>query len=71
MKACLDTSVLVSLFCSDAHTHHARHILTIGWDALIVSDFAGAEFSAAIARRVRTADLSLAEAATIFSAFDE
>jgi hypothetical protein len=37
---------------------------------LIVSDFAAAEFASAVARRVRTGDITSDEACRDFSAFD-
>jgi uncharacterized protein len=66
----LDTSVLVSLFVEDAGTRRADAFLRGHPDALVVSDFAEAEFAAAIARRVRMGDVTKNQAQTVFAAFD-
>jgi len=50
----LDTSVIVSLFANDALNARALKFLNDEKPILFVSDFAAAEFAAAIARRVRT-----------------
>jgi uncharacterized protein len=64
----LDASVLVAMFSREADSARARQ--RILGDALFVSDFAAAEFSAAISRRIRTGDLPSADAAQVISAFD-
>lgn len=66
----LDASVLVPLFTDDAFSTRADRVLRNGvWHA-IVSDYATAEFSSAVARRVRTKELSISEAHDAFSDFD-
>jgi uncharacterized protein len=66
----LDASALVSLFANDVLSLRADAILRARRSALIVSDFAAAEFAAAIARRMRTRFLTMAEARIAFSNFD-
>jgi uncharacterized protein len=64
----LDTSVLVAMFVEEAGT--ARAQTTIAGQALLVSDFAAAEFSSAISRRVRTGDVPVVDGPAILAAFD-
>jgi len=66
----LDTSVIVSLFANDALNARALKFLNDEKPILFVSDFAAAEFAAAIARRVRTRELTDIGAREIFSRFD-
>jgi predicted nucleic acid-binding protein len=66
----LDASVLVALLTNDALTARADAYLRASAPVLIVSDFAAAEFASAIARRVRTAEISLDEGRIVFSTFD-
>jgi predicted nucleic acid-binding protein len=66
----LDASVLVALFTNDTLTPRADAYLRAEKPVLIVSDFAAAEFASAIARRVRTGELSSADARVAFSTFD-
>ena len=63
----LDANVLVPLFAIDPLTQRADMALRRLHDDLIVSDFSGAEFSSATARRVRTRDLRADEAQTAFA----
>ena len=70
MSVYLDVNVLVPLFAIDPLTQRADTALRRLHDDLIVSDFSGAEFSAVIARRVRTRDLRADEARTAFANFD-
>jgi predicted nucleic acid-binding protein len=67
VKAYLDTSAIVPLLTSDALSARAMKFLTDEEPILLVSDFAAAEFAAVIARRVRTRELTVAEAHEIFS----
>jgi uncharacterized protein len=60
LRAYLDASILVALFTEDAHTARAESFLRESGCTPIVSDFARAEFSSAISRRVRQ-DLIAAE----------
>jgi predicted nucleic acid-binding protein len=66
----LDASLIVSLFVDDAFTQRANSAFRTSPDALVVSDFAAAEFASVIARQVRTAKLSSESASKIFSDFD-
>jgi predicted nucleic acid-binding protein len=66
----LDASVIVALLTNDLFTDRATAFLGRGSPALIVSDYAAAEFSSVVARRVRTQALTASEARTAFSALD-
>ncbi len=68
MTLYLDTSVLVSLFIQDAFTDPARS--GVLGQTVQVSDFAGAEFGAAVARRVRLGELTAEQALGVFADFD-
>ena len=70
MSVYLDASILVALFTSDALTARADNFLRKNPSVLIVSDFAAAEFSAVIARHVRTKDINKDDARLVFSNFD-
>jgi predicted nucleic acid-binding protein len=64
----LDASVLVPLFVAESRSADAQAGLP-GHD-LYISDLAAAEFSAAISRRMRVGDLTAADAASVYAAFD-
>ena len=66
----LDASVIVALLTQDLFTDRAKAFLSLGSPALIVSNYAAAEFASVIARRVRTQELAIAEARTAFSNLD-
>jgi uncharacterized protein len=66
----LDASVLVALIMVDALTMRADAFLRSVKPVLIVSDLTTAEFASAVARRVRTGDLTADEARRGFSALD-
>jgi uncharacterized protein len=66
----LDASVLVALLTSDPFTVRADAFLRAGWPMVIVSDFAATEFASAIARRVRTRELTRRDANNALSTFD-
>lgn len=68
MRLYLDASVLVPLFVVEGRSADA-HAGLHGHD-LYISDLAAAEFSAAIAKRVRVGDLTAADAASVFATFD-
>ena len=70
MIAYLNASVLVALFTNDALTARADAYLRTHTPIVLVSDFAAAEFASAISTRVRMAELTSAEAQTVFSNFD-
>ena len=66
----LDASVLVALLTDDLLTGRADTFMRTKKPVLVVSDFAAAEFASAIARRVRTGEITPDEARSGFSAFD-
>jgi predicted nucleic acid-binding protein len=66
----LDASVLVALFTEDALTAKADSVLRVRAAVVAVSDFAAAEFASAVARLVRTRELSTNAARGVFSTFD-
>lgn len=70
MNVCLDASVIVPLFARDSSTDRAGQYLRVARPAVIVSDFASAEFASAIARKVRTEHLSHEESRAAFATFD-
>ena len=70
MRAALDTSVLVSLFRQDAHTTRAERYMARERPIIVVSDLAGAEFAATLARLVRMAAMPRQEAVAVFDLFD-
>ncbi len=70
MSVYLDVNALVPLFVADLLTERAEKALGGLRDDLIVSNFSTAEFSAVIARRVRTRDLRADEATAAFLNFD-
>jgi len=66
----LDVNVLVALFVVDLLNARADRAMGGLHDDLIISNLSAAEFSAVIARRVRTRDLRSSEAQVAFSHFD-
>jgi predicted nucleic acid-binding protein len=64
----LDTSVLVALFIQEAATPIAR--AGVAGQVVMVSNFAAAEFSAAISRRNRVGELSEGQVHQLFADFD-
>ncbi len=71
MSVYLDARVLVALFTNDLSTERAEAAIRRDWPLLIVSDFAAAEFASAISRRVRMNRLTVDEARSAFSTFDQ
>ena len=65
MEVYLDTSVIVPLFVADAHVERARRFLLSSEPECLVSDYAIAEFTAVIGRKVRAGDLMVAEADSV------
>lgn len=59
MSVYLDASVIVSFFTKDFFSERARTFLIENSPLVVISDFAGAEFISALARRVRTGELTL------------
>lgn len=70
MTVYLDASVLVSLFTSDALSGRADRYFDGALPAVLLSDFAAAEFASAVARKARTGALLVDEAHAAFAAFD-
>lgn len=70
MRACLDASALVALFCEDVHTVRITGFLARVAPMAIISDFAAAEFASVVARKVRVRQYTAMEATGIFGVFD-
>jgi predicted nucleic acid-binding protein len=66
----LDVNVIVALFAVDSLNDRADQAMRGVRDTVVVSNLSAAEFSAVIARRVRTRDLRAGEARTAFANFD-
>jgi predicted nucleic acid-binding protein len=67
----LDTSVIVPLFIRDLFVDDARSFIRDNPEDLIVSDLASVEFASVVGIRVRTRDLTHAEARAAFANFDQ
>lgn len=70
MSYYLDASVLVALFVIDPASARAADYLSAHLAIVVVSDFGAAEFSSAVARRVRTGDLTREDGQLAFLNFD-
>ena len=70
MNVSLDASALVPLFTNDPFTSRIRAYLVAQMPQVSISDFAAAEFASAVSRRVRTQDLTPADARSAFATFD-
>ena len=70
MSVYLDASALVSLFVYDAHSLRAEAVVKSFANDLAVSDFAVAEYSAALTRRVRTGALRESDCDALFDQVD-
>jgi predicted nucleic acid-binding protein len=70
MRVYLDASVLISLLTNDIFTPRAKTFLRATKPALVLSDFARAEFASAMARRVRTGEIGTADAQKSFGILD-
>ncbi|HET7716615.1 MAG TPA: type II toxin-antitoxin system VapC family toxin [Bauldia sp.] len=70
MSVYLDASILVSLFIIDSQSARADRLLRSGPGAIVVSDFAAAEFAAVVGRKTRTGDLDADERDAVFADFD-
>jgi predicted nucleic acid-binding protein len=66
----LDASVVVALFVIDPSSARAEAFASANPEVFIISDFGAAEFASAVARRVRTRDLTPNEGRLAFSNFD-
>jgi predicted nucleic acid-binding protein len=64
----LDASALLPLFIEETNTLKAHQLLR--GNVLIVSDFAIAEFSSGVARRVRAGKINESGAASVFATLD-
>ena len=71
MTVYLDASIIVPLFMNDAFSDRAHRFLLARRPVCLVSDFAAAEFSSALARRVRTGELLAERARIAFGSFDD
>lgn len=70
MSLYLDTSVIIPLILPDALVGRAESFRARARDVLIVSDYAGLEFSSAVSRRVRARELSGEDGAKALEVFD-
>ncbi len=70
MRVYLDASVLVALLTDDPLTARTNSFLLAQAPVLVLSDFAAAEFASAVARRVRTGDITIEDARIAFSTLD-
>jgi predicted nucleic acid-binding protein len=70
LKLYLDASVLVALFVADALSSRADSLLKTVAEPPVVTNFAAAEFSSGVARRVRTGEMNVHQARAAFSDFD-
>jgi uncharacterized protein len=66
----LDASLLVALFVIDPTSARADAFLSEQATVVVISDFGAAEFSSAVARRVRMRDLTRDEGRLAFAQFD-
>lgn len=71
MTVYLDTSVIVPLFMDEAFSSRSHDFLRSRAPVCLVSDFAAAEFSSALARRVRMGELIVDRARIAFGLFDD
>ena len=70
MSLYLDASVLVALFVIDPASARAAAFLSAHPAIVVISDFGAAEFSSALARRVRMGDLTRQDGHVAFLHFD-
>lgn len=70
LSAYADASILVPLFVEDPFAERALQFVELRRPAILVSDFAAAEFASALARRVRMRELSQDAARAAFDTFD-
>lgn len=67
----LDTSVVVPLFLPDPFVTRARAFFATGPVDLAVSDLVSAEFASVMGIKVRTGELTVADAQSAFASFDD
>jgi predicted nucleic acid-binding protein len=70
LKAYLDTSVIVALLIEDRLAERASSFLSRHEPIIFISDFAAAEFSATLGRRIRMRELTKIAAKAAISNFD-
>lgn len=70
MTVYADASLLVPLFTADAFTPLAMAYVRAVRPAIVLSDFASAEFASSVARKTRMAAMTSEEARTAFTSFD-
>jgi predicted nucleic acid-binding protein len=70
LKVYFDASVLIAVITNDLHSARAETFLRATSPVPVVSDFAAAEFTAVVGRRVRNRDLTRREAQHAFANFD-
>ena len=70
MSVYLDASVLVAFFLDDPRGDRVAAFLRGAGSVVIVSDFAAAEFSSAVARLVRMGELTPEQARVLFESLD-
>ena len=70
MSVYLDASVIVALFVIDPSSARAEAFFSANPVVSFISDFGAAEFASAVARRVRTRDLTMDEGRVAFANFD-
>jgi predicted nucleic acid-binding protein len=70
VKVYLDTTAVLPLFLVDAHTSAMQAWAAAEIRAVMLSDFAAAEFAAAISRGVRISRLSATAATALLTLFD-
>ena len=70
MSLYLDTSVIIPLILPDELVGRAESFRATARDVLIVSDYAGVEFSSVVGRRVRTRELSAEDGKKALEVFD-
>lgn len=66
----LDASAVVSLFIADKHSPIIRGYLRDQRPTVVIGDFAVAEFSAAVSRRVRMGEVTPAQGSHLLNVFD-
>lgn len=70
MNLYLDTSVLVPLFSHDRLAARSEQLLRSPKLSLFISDLGSTEFASAIARKMRTGEVSKADAEVAFANYD-
>ncbi|HEY0794464.1 MAG TPA: type II toxin-antitoxin system VapC family toxin [Acidisarcina sp.] len=71
MSACIDTSVLVSLYTPDSHSKSATEVIRIAKGPLLITTFAEFEFVNAMGLRVFRKEASLIEVQSLLRKFED